>query len=195
MNYNVLLGSKGLCKALYIGYLALLNVLLSISLWYNKTMRIKIISVGKLKEKYLTAGIAEYVKRLLRFGQVEIVELADEKTPDKASEKENAQILSKEGDRILAKLTDRDFVFSMAIEGKLISSEELSTSLEQAMQQASTLVFIIGGSLGLDPRVKKRANALISFGRITLPHQLIRLVLTEQIYRAFMIREGSPYHK
>ncbi|CAM3205692.1 23S rRNA (pseudouridine(1915)-N(3))-methyltransferase RlmH [Lactococcus laudensis] len=163
--------------------------------WYNKTMRIKIISVGKLKEKYLTAGIAEYVKRLSRFGQVEIVELADEKTPDKASEKENAQILSKEGDRILAKLTDRDFVFSMAIEGKLISSEELSTSLEQAMQQASTLVFIIGGSLGLDPRVKKRANALISFGRITLPHQLMRLVLTEQIYRAFMIREGSPYHK
>ena len=163
--------------------------------WYNKTMRIKIISVGKLKEKYLTAGIAEYVKRLSRFGQVEIVELADEKTPDKASEKENAQILSKEGDRILAKLTDRDFVFSMAIEGKLISSEELSSSLEQAMQQASTLVFIIGGSLGLDPRVKKRANALISFGRITLPHQLMRLVLTEQIYRAFMIREGSPYHK
>ena len=163
--------------------------------WYNKTMRIKIISVGKLKEKYLKAGIAEYVKRLSRFGQVEIVELADEKTPDKASEKENAQILSKEGDRILAKLTDRDFVFSMAIEGKLISSEELSTSLEQAMQQASTLVFIIGGSLGLDPRVKKRANALISFGRITLPHQLMRLVLTEQIYRAFMIREGSPYHK
>ncbi len=80
--------------------------------WYNKTMRIKIISVGKLKEKYLKAGIAEYVKRLSRFGQVEIVELADEKTPDKASEKENAQILSKEGDRILAKLTDRDFVFS-----------------------------------------------------------------------------------
>ena len=95
----------------------------------------------------------------------------------------------------MAKISDRDFVYSMAIEGKLISSEELSTSLEQAMQQASTLVFIIGGSLGLDPRVKKRANALISFGRITLPHQLMRLVLTEQIYRAFMIREGSPYHK
>lgn len=119
-------------------------------------MRIKIISVGKLKEKYLTAGIAEYVKRLSRFGQVEIVELADEKTPDRASEKENAQILAKEGDRILAKISDRDFVYSMAIEGKLISSEELSTSLEQAMQQASTLVFIIGGSLGLDPRVKKK---------------------------------------
>lgn len=160
-----------------------------------KTMKIKIISVGKLKEKYLKDGIAEYVKRLSRFGQVEMVELADEKTPDNASEKENEQILMKEGDRILGKLSDRDFVLAMAIEGKLVSSEDLSTTFERAMQQSSTLVFIIGGSLGLDSRVKKRANALMSFGRITLPHQLMRLVLTEQIYRAFMIREGSPYHK
>lgn len=158
-------------------------------------MKIKIICVGKLKEKYLTAGIAEYVKRLSRFGQVSMIELPDEKTPDKASDKENAQILAKEGDRILAKLTERDYVISLAIEGNLVSSEDLSTTFEQAMQQASTLVFIIGGSLGLDRRVKQRANALISFGRITLPHQLMRLVLTEQIYRAFMIREGSPYHK
>lgn len=158
-------------------------------------MKIKIICVGKLKEKYLTAGIAEYVKRLSRFGQVSMIELPDEKTPDKASDKENTQILAKEGDRILAKLTERDYVISLAIEGNLVSSEDLSTTFEQAMQQASTLVFIIGGSLGLDRRVKQRANALISFGRITLPHQLMRLVLTEQIYRAFMIREGSPYHK
>ena len=158
-------------------------------------MRIRILCIGKLKERFYKDACAEFCKRLSRYAQVEIVELADEKTPDRASEKENAQILAKEGDRILAKISDRDFVYSMAIEGKLISSEELSTSLEQAMQQASTLVFIIGGSLGLDPRVKKRANALISFGRITLPHQLMRLVLTEQIYRAFMIREGSPYHK
>ncbi|GFH42644.1 ribosomal RNA large subunit methyltransferase H [Lactococcus hodotermopsidis] len=158
-------------------------------------MKIKIISVGKLKEKYLKDGIAEYVKRLSRFGQVEQIELADEKTPDNASDKENEQILTKEGDRILAKLSSRDFVLTMAIEGKLISSEDLATTLDQAMQQSSTLVFVIGGSLGLDPRIKKRANLLISFGRITLPHQLMRLVLTEQIYRAFMIREGSPYHK
>ncbi|GFH41322.1 23S rRNA (pseudouridine(1915)-N(3))-methyltransferase RlmH [Pseudolactococcus insecticola] len=158
-------------------------------------MKIKLISVGKLKEKYLKDGIAEYVKRLSRFGQVEQIELPDEKTPDKASDKENAQILAKEGDRILAKLSERDFVVAMAIEGKLISSEELSSRLELEMQQASTLTFIIGGSLGLDPRVKKRANSLMSFGRITLPHQLMRLVLVEQIYRAFMIREGSPYHK
>jgi 23S rRNA (pseudouridine1915-N3)-methyltransferase len=160
-----------------------------------KTMKIKIISVGKLKEKYLKDGIAEYVKRLSRFGQVELIELADEKTPDKASDKENEQILTKEGERILAKLSDRDFVLAMAIEGQLVSSEELATRFESAMQQSSNLVFVIGGSLGLDVRVKKRANALISFGRITLPHQLMRLVLTEQIYRAFMIREGSPYHK
>ena len=158
-------------------------------------MKITLITVGKIKEKYFTDAIKEYTKRLSRYCKLEIIEVADEKTPDRASEKENAQILAKEGDRILAKISDRDFVYSMAIEGKLISSEELSTGLEQAMQQASTLVFIIGGSLGLDPRVKKRANALISFGRITLPHQLMRLVLTEQIYRAFMIREGSPYHK
>lgn len=158
-------------------------------------MKVKIICVGKLKEKYLKAGIDEYVKRLSRFGQIEIIELADEKTPDKASEKENAQILAKEGDRILAKLSERDFVMALAIEGELTSSEDLSTICDQAMQQTSTLVFIIGGSLGLDARVKQRANTLISFGRITLPHQLMRLVLTEQIYRAFMIREGSPYHK
>ncbi|MCJ1978071.1 23S rRNA (pseudouridine(1915)-N(3))-methyltransferase RlmH [Pseudolactococcus paracarnosus] len=158
-------------------------------------MRVKIISVGKLKEKYLKDGIAEYVKRLSRFAQVELLELADERTPDNASDKENEQILFKEGQRILSKISDRDFVMAMAIEGKLISSEDLSTSFDQAMQQSSTLVFIIGGSLGLAPEVKKRANALISFGRITLPHQLMRLVLTEQIYRGFMIREGSPYHK
>ena len=158
-------------------------------------MKVKIISVGKLKEKYLKDGISEYVKRLSRFAQVELIELVDEKTPDNASEKENEQILSKEGQRILAKLSERDFVFAMAIEGKLISSEGLSETFERAMQQSSTLVFIIGGSLGLAPQVKKRANELISFGRITLPHQLMRLVLAEQIYRGFMIREGSPYHK
>ena len=157
-------------------------------------MKVKIISVGKLKEKYLKDGISEYVKRLSRFAQVELIELVDEKTPDNASEKENEQILLKEGQRILAKLSERDFVFAMAIEGKLISSEALSETFERAMQQSSTLVFIIGGSLGLAPQVKKRANELISFGRITLPHQLMRLVLAEQIYRGFMIREGSPYH-
>ena len=162
---------------------------------YNKKMKVKIISVGKLKEKYLKDGISEYVKRLSRFAQVELIELADEKTPDNASEKENEQILLKEGQRILGKLSERDFVFAMAIEGKLISSEGLSETFERAMPQSSTLVFIIGGSLGLAPQVKKRANELISFGRITLPHQLMRLVLAEQIYRGFMIREGSPYHK
>lgn len=158
-------------------------------------MRVKIISVGKLKEKYLKDGISEYVKRLSRFAQVELIELPDEKTPDNASEKENKQILLKEGQRILNKLSEREFVFALAIEGKLLSSEMLSETFDRAMQHSSTLVFIIGGSLGLSPQVKKRANALISFGRITLPHQLMRLVLTEQIYRGFMIREGSPYHK
>lgn len=158
-------------------------------------MKVKIISVGKLKEKYLKDGILEYVKRLSRFTQVDLIELPDEKTPDNASEKENEQILLKEGQRILSKLSDRDFVFALAIEGKLVSSESLSEAIDHAMQQSSSLVFIIGGSLGLSSHVKKRANELISFGRITLPHQLMRLVLSEQIYRGFMIREGSPYHK
>jgi 23S rRNA (pseudouridine1915-N3)-methyltransferase len=158
-------------------------------------MRIKLISVGKLKEKYLAAGIQEYVKRLARFGQVELIELADERIPEQASEKEKALILAKEGQRILSKVPDRSLVFVLAIEGELLTSESFATKVDQAMQEVSTLVFIIGGSLGLDPQVKKSAAHLVSFGRITLPHQLMRLVLVEQIYRAFMIRAGSVYHK
>ena len=159
-------------------------------------MKIKIVTVGKLKEKYLKDGIAEYSKRISRFAKLEMIELTDEKTPDKASELENQKILETEGARILSKVGERDFVVVLAIEGKTLSSEEFSKQLEQAsIKGYSTLTFIIGGSLGLAPVVKNRANLSVSFGRLTLPHQLMRLVLVEQIYRAFTIQQGSPYHK
>ena len=159
-------------------------------------MKIKVVTVGKLKEKYLKDVISEYSKRISRFAKLEMIELADEKTPDKASESENQKILEIEGQRILSKVGDRDFVIVLAIEGKTFSSEEFSKQLEEAsIKGFSTLTFIIGGSLGLAQDVKNRANLSVSFGRLTLPHQLMRLVLVEQIYRAFTIQQGSPYHK
>lgn len=168
----------------------------TLSLWYTRYMKVKVISVGKLKEKYLKDGLAEYSKRISRFAQLELIELADEKTPDKASSAENQAILKKEADRILPKIGERDFVVVLAIEGKQFPSEDFSKQLASAtLQGYSTISFVIGGSLGLDPSVKSRANLLLSFGKLTLPHQLMKLVLVEQIYRAFMIQQGSPYHK
>lgn len=159
-------------------------------------MKIKIICVGKIKEKYLKDGIAEYQKRLSRFTQFEIIELADEKTPEKASQAENEKIMEKEANRILSKIGNRYYVIALAIEGKQYASEEFSQFITDiTIQGFSDITFIIGGSLGLHSKIKQKAHALISFGRLTLPHQLMRLVLTEQIYRAFMIQEGSPYHK
>ena len=135
-------------------------------------MKIKIVTVGKLKEKYLKDGIAEYSKRISRFAAVEMIELTDEKTPDRASDSENEKILNLEGNRILTKIGDREFVVVLAIEGKTLSSEEFSKQLEQAsINGYSTLTFVIGGSLGLSPQVKNRANLSLSFGRLTLPHQ------------------------
>ncbi|HHK7249814.1 TPA: 23S rRNA (pseudouridine(1915)-N(3))-methyltransferase RlmH [Streptococcus pneumoniae] len=159
-------------------------------------MKIKVVTVGKLKEKYLKDGIAEYSKRISRFAKFEMIELSDEKTPDKASESENQKILEIEGQRILSKIADRDFVIVLAIEGKTFFSEEFSKQLEEtSIKGFSTLTFIIGGSLGLSSSVKNRANLSVSFGRLTLPHQLMRLVLVEQIYRAFTIQQGFLYHK
>ena len=159
-------------------------------------MKVKIIAVGKLKEKYLKDGIAEYGKRMSRFTKFEIVELADEKTPDNASAAQNQQIMEKEGERILAKISERDYVIVLAIEGKQLSSAAFSKVIADAtLRGYSDIVFVIGGSLGLADKVKKRANLRLSFGLLTLPHQLMRLVLSEQIYRAFMIQQGSPYHK
>lgn len=154
------------------------------------------ITVGKLKEKYLKDGIAEYSKRLSRFTKFDMIELADEKTPDRASQAENQQIMEKEAERILSKISDREFVIVLAIEGDQFPSEKFSKIIQETTVKGfSDITFVIGGSLGLAPEVKKRANLLMSFGKLTLPHQLMRLVLIEQIYRAFMIQQGSPYHK
>ncbi|MFS9337771.1 23S rRNA (pseudouridine(1915)-N(3))-methyltransferase RlmH [Streptococcus intermedius] len=159
-------------------------------------MKIKLVTVGKLKEKYLKDGISEYTKRLNRFTKFDIIELPDEKTPDKASYLENQQILDKEGARILSKLADKEFVIVLAIEGQQFPSEKFGKILSDiTIRGISDITFVIGGSLGLSTAVKKRANLLMSFGKLTLPHQLMRLVLVEQIYRAFMIQQGSPYHK
>lgn len=159
-------------------------------------MKVKVVTVGKLKEKYLKDGIAEYQKRLTRFCKLEMVELADEKTPDRASQAENQLILEKEGERILAKISEREFVIVLAIEGQQFPSEDFSKLVEDTtLKGFSDITFVIGGSLGLSSSVKKRANLLMSFGKLTLPHQLMRLVLMEQIYRTFMIQQGSPYHK
>lgn len=159
-------------------------------------MNIKIIGVGKLKEKYFKDGIAEYRKRLTKFAKVNIVEVPDEKAPESLSEAEMTQVKAVEGERILAKIADREWVIALAIEGKQRPSEQFAKEIaDLATYGHSDITFVIGGSLGLSPAVMKRANDTLSFGRLTMPHQLMRLVLIEQIYRAFMINIGSPYHK
>lgn len=162
----------------------------------GRKVNIEIICVGKLKEKYLKQGIAEYLKRLGAYATVKVVEVADEPTGDNMSETEVEQVLAKEAERINARLAPGRKVIVLAIEGKIISSEELAEQLDQyATYGDSKISFIIGGSLGLAAELKKRADLSISFGRITLPHQLMRLVLVEQIYRAFRINSNHSYHK
>lgn len=159
-------------------------------------MNIKVITVGKLKEKYLKAGIAEYAKRLSKFCKFEIIEVADEKAPESLSNAEMTNVKDKEGERILNKIKDKEHVIVLAIQGKQRASEEFAQEIQDlATYGKSDITFVIGGSLGTSDAVNKRANDALSFGKLTLPHQLMRLVLTEQIYRAFMINQGSPYHK
>ena len=159
-------------------------------------MKITVISVGKIKEKYFTDAIAEYAKRLSRYCKLEIIEVPDEKTPDGASEALENQINEKEGERILAKVPDSAHVVALAIEGKQLDSEELADKMEKwNVSGISHLVFIIGGSLGLTPKVLNRADFKLSFSKMTFPHQLMRVVLLEQIYRSFRIRNNEPYHK
>ena len=159
-------------------------------------MKITLITVGKIKEKYFTDAIAEYAKRLSRYCKLEIIEVADEKTPDSASEALENQIKEKEGERILSKVPDSAYVVALAIEGKQLSSEDLADKMEKwNVGGISHLVFIIGGSLGLTPKVLNRADYKLSFSKMTFPHQLMRVVLLEQIYRSFRIRNNEPYHK
>ena len=159
-------------------------------------MKIKIVCVGKLKEKYFKLGIAEYQKRLQRYCKFQIVEVPDEKAPESLSPAQMTAVKEIEGERILQKIKDKEYVFALAIEGQERTSEKFAQEIQQLMTYGkSDITFVIGGSLGLSPAVLRRADTQISFGRFTLPHQLMRLVLTEQIYRAWTIIKGLPYHK
>lgn len=159
-------------------------------------MQITVISVGKLKEKYLKQGIEEYSKRLSAYSKLQMVEVVDEKAPENLSEAEMNQLKQKEGERILAQIKPDHYVLALAIEGTIPTSEQLAEKLDKlALHGNSQLVFVIGGSLGLSKDVYNRANELLSFSKMTFPHQLMRLILLEQIYRAFKINRGEPYHK
>ena len=159
-------------------------------------MKITIIAVGKIKEKYFSAAIEEYVKRLGRYCRLELVEVPDEKTPDGAGEGLVLQIKRKEGERILQKIPDNAHVIALAIDGRALDSEELAAQMERwNVGGISHLVFLIGGSLRLSPEVLGRADYRLSFSRMTFPHQLMRVILLEQIYRSFRIRNHEPYHK
>jgi len=162
----------------------------------TRNMKIKLIVVGKLKEKYLKEGIGEYCKRMSTMLPLELIELSDEKIPDHASEKEQEAVKYREGQKILARIQEGDKVVVLSIQGQLMSSEELALLVKEAeVYGTRNLVFVIGGSLGLAQEVYQRSDIQVSFGRMTLPHQLMRLVLVEQIYRAQMINRGSAYHK
>jgi len=178
----------------YCGYLVCkLFVIKLKGLWI---VNISIITVGKLKEKYLKQGIEEYLKRLSAYAKVDVIEVADEKAPEVLSDLEMVQVKQKEGERILAKIGPDTYVIALAIQGKLGSSEELADRLDKlATYGKSKIAFVIGGSLGLSEEVINRSNEQLSFSRMTFPHQLMRLILVEQIYRAFRINRGEPYHK
>ena len=159
-------------------------------------MNIDIICVGKVKESYYREALAEYTKRLSKYCRINIIEVADEQTPEGCSDKEAALIMQKEGDRILGKIAPDAYVIATAIEGKSLGSEQFARLIEdKAINGVSRLCFIIGGSLGLADEVKARADMLLSFSAVTFPHQLMRVILTEQVYRAFRIIKGEPYHK
>lgn len=159
-------------------------------------MKITCITVGKIKEKYFTMAIEEYAKRLSRYCKLDIIELTDEKTPDNASALMEEQIKQKEGERILKAIKDDAYVIALAIEGKQLDSVELSEKLAKlGVDGNSHITFIIGGSLGLSKEVLARADYKLSFSKMTFPHQLMRVVLLEQIYRAYRIQNGEPYHK
>lgn len=157
---------------------------------------VTIICAGKLKEKFYREAAAEYEKRLSRFCKLSLIELKDEPTPDTPTEKERAAVLEKEGARILAKIPSGAYITALCVEGKQNSSEDFARLLAQGeIEGRGHIVFIIGGSLGLSPQIKERADLRLSFSEMTFPHQLMRVILLEQIYRGFQIRTGTPYHK
>ena len=158
-------------------------------------LSIRIICVGKFKEKYWEAASAEYMKRLGAYCNVSVIEVKEEKLPAHASRADEENVIIKEGRSILDKTGTGDYVIALDIDGKELSSEDLAARIAEVSFTSSTIDFVIGGSLGLSKEVKSRAALRLSFGRITLPHQLARIVLLEQIYRAFKINSGETYHK
>ena len=159
-------------------------------------MKITVIAVGKIKEKYLKDALAEYSKRLSRNCKLEIIEVADEKTPDQASEAAEDLIRAKEGERILKHIRDDMYVITLEIEGKMLTSEEFADKIETlGVQGKSSIAFVIGGSIGLGKEVLKRSDFALSFSKMTFPPQLLRVVLLEQVYRGYRLMNGAPYHK
>lgn len=158
-------------------------------------LNIKIICVGKLKEKYWQDACAEYLKRLGTYCNVNVIEVKEAKLPAGASPADEKKVVEAEGNNILEKISKADYVIALDVKGKEISSEEMAGRLSDISFSHSSIAYLIGGSLGLSDEVKKRADARLSFGRITLPHQLARVVALEQIYRAFKINAGETYHK
>ncbi|MCM2676419.1 23S rRNA (pseudouridine(1915)-N(3))-methyltransferase RlmH [Alkalicoccobacillus plakortidis] len=159
-------------------------------------MNISIVTVGKLKEKYLKQGIDEYTKRLGAYAKITITEVPDEKAPENLSQEDMRIIKEKEGERILSKISQDAHVIALAIDGKMQTSEDLAANLNQlALHGKSKICYVIGGSLGLSDKVLERANEKLSFSKMTFPHQLMRLILVEQVYRGFRINRGEPYHK
>ena len=158
-------------------------------------MKITLITVGKIKEKYLKDAIAEYSKRLSRYCKLEIVEVADEKTPDNASDTVEDAIRDKEGERILKYIKEDAYVITLERAGKMLTSEEMAEKIEKlGVQGTSHITFIIGGSIGLSKVILKRSDYALSFSKMTFPHQLMRVILLEQIYRSYRIINHEPYH-
>lgn len=158
--------------------------------------RITVLCAGKIKEKFMQQAVDEYIKRLSRYTKLEIIEVQDEKIPDDASEAEEKQIKAKEGERFLKYIKDSSYVIALAIEGKQLDSVEFAEKIDSiGINGEGDIIFVIGGSLGLDERVLKRADYKLSFSKMTFPHQLMRVVLLEQVYRAFRIIKKEPYHK
>lgn len=159
-------------------------------------MKITLITVGKIKEKYLKDAIAEYSKRLSRYCKLEVVEVADEKTPDNASETVENAIREKEAERILKYIKEDAYIITLEINGRQLSSEELAEKIEKlGIQGISHIIFIIGGSIGLGKAVLDKSDFALSFSKMTFPHQLMRVILLEQVYRSYRIINGEPYHK
>lgn len=159
-------------------------------------MKITLITVGKIKEKYLKDAIAEYSKRLSKYCKLEIIEVADEKTPENAGKTVEDAIRAKEGERILKHVKEDAWIITLEIAGKQLTSEEFAQKIENlGIQGKSHIIFIIGGSIGLGEEVLRRSDYALSFSRMTFPHQLMRVILLEQVYRSYRIINGEPYHK